>query len=85
MHGPCGRNVNMELGCVEYSKDGTRKQSFPKAFNSVTTISNKGSFPEYCRRSPEEGDNTTKKYVRILNRSIEEDNRWVVPYSRLFF
>ena len=34
VHGPCGRNYNMRLGCVKDSKDGTCRRKFPKLFNS---------------------------------------------------
>ena len=80
MHGPCGRMINMNLGCVKDSKDGACMRNFPKPFNS-RTILGEGSFPEYCRRSPEEGGNTAMKFVRPLGQSIPVDNRWVVPYS----
>ena len=74
MHGPCGPFYNQRLGCVKDSKDGCCMRGFPKPFNSRTSLG-KGTFPEYRRRSPEEGGNTGKKWVQPLRMDVEIDNR----------
>jgi len=77
IHGPCGRHGNMRLGCVQ--EDGTCKRKYPWEFTPNTVIG-EDNFPHYRRRSPEEGGNVAKKYVRGKG-LIEIDNRLVVPYS----
>ena len=61
IQGPCGRNINMNLGCVKNSSNDKYKHGFPKAFSSVTSIGNSGSFPEYHRKSHEEDGYTQEK------------------------
>ena len=66
MHGPCG-TVNPHAPCM---KDGKCSKDFPKTFNDVTVPSVSG-YPIYRRRPGEQA------HVR----SIQMDNRFVVPYS----
>lgn len=77
IHGPCGPAYNTNLGCV---CDGKCKRNFPKCFQSDTRL-DEGSYPQYRRRSPQEGGYTTKKFIKQLGTHVEVDNRWAVPYS----
>ena len=80
MHGPCGPLYNQCLCCVKDSKDGCCIRGLPKPFNSRTLLG-EGKFPEYRRRSPEEGGNTVRKWVQPLRMDVEVANKRVVPYS----
>ena len=73
LHGPCGQ-LNPGCGCM---RDGRCRFKYPKAYVSETQ--NAEGFPEYRRRSPEEGGNT---YTKVVNgEEFEYTNAWVAPYS----
>ena len=59
-------------------KSGTCSRNFPRHFSNSTIIGD-SSFPEYRRRSPQHGGNTSSKRVR--GSEVLIDNRWVIPYS----
>ena len=67
IHGPC------KPGHACW-RDGRCEKGFPFDFKSSTSLG-EAYYPEYRRRSPEEGGNTGTK------RGVEIDNRWVIPYN----
>jgi len=73
LHGVCGP------GSVCF-KDGHCSKNFPKSFCSQTRMGD-DSYPQYRRRSPQDGGKTFIKFVRGKPAVI--DNRWVVPYNAL--
>ena len=73
LHGPCGQ-LNPGCGCM---RDGRCRFQYPKAF--VRETQHGEGFPEYRRRSPEDGGRTYTKLVR--GEEFEFTNAWVAPYS----
>ena len=73
LHGPCGQ-LNPGCGCM---RDGRCRFKFPKDF--VRETRNAEGFPEYRRRSPEDGGHTHVKLVR--GEEFEFTNAWVAPYN----
>ena len=67
IHGPCQPNYS----CW---RDGSCNKGFPFETRSSTSIG-EAYYPEYRRRSPEDGGHTGNK------RGVEIDNKWVVPYN----
>ena len=59
----------------------TCSKKYPRRFNSETRTARDG-YPEYRRRSVEEGGHTAK-IVRKNGETMEMDNSWVVPYCPL--
>ena len=74
VHGPCGE-LNPDCVCM---KKGVCTKNFPKPFCNQTTIG-ENCYPEYKRRSPENGGNFF--YKNVKGKNIKIDNRWIVPYS----
>lgn len=70
IHGPCG-SVNNNSPCM---KGGSCSKRFPRPLLKETQTGTDG-YPQYRRRSPDEGGFTVK-----IN-GIDLDNRWVVPYN----
>jgi hypothetical protein len=75
IHGPCGKG-NEESPCM---KDKKCSKNFPKPFCENTVLDPSKSYPEYQRRSPENGGRSIVLVIR--NKEFIIDNRWVVPYS----
>ena len=71
IHGPCGV-LNCDAPCMD---DKICSKHFPKNFCEATNENDDG-YPEYMRR-----DNGRTVQIKIKNRIIEADNRWVVPYN----
>ena len=67
IHGPCAPNFSCH-------RDGCCQKGFPFEFRSSTSIG-EAYYPEYRRRSPEDGGNTGTK------RDTEINNKWVIPYN----
>ena len=67
IHGPCAPNFSCH-------RDGCCQKGFPFEFRSSTSIG-EAYYPEYRRRSPEDGGNTGTKGDTEIN------NKWVIPYS----
>ena len=76
IHGPCGI-LNDKCPCM---KDGKCSKQYPWNLHEET-VSGKDGYPEYRRRSPEDGGQSFTSTVRGNRMTI--DNRWVVPYSPL--
>lgn len=76
LHGPCGDTNPAEKRCQD---NGCCSKNFPKRFCSETTDKH-DSFPEYRRRSPEEGGESYEVLDRDGAVKWTMDNRWVVPY-----
>lgn len=74
VHGPCGV-LNPNAPCMIEGKCTSR---YPKSFTNNTKTGNDG-YPQYKRRSVNDGGFKTKKFVR--NSEMEIDNKWIVPYS----
>ncbi|XP_067129653.1 uncharacterized protein [Centruroides vittatus] len=76
IHGPCGA-INNNSPCM---KDGKCTKRYPRDLHAETITGNDG-YPQYRRRSTEDGG----KFItlKVRNNEIEVDNRWVVPYSPL--
>lgn len=74
IHGPCG-SLNRNSPCM---KDGKCTKQYPRNFSRDTQAGRDG-YPQYRRRSPEEGGQKTT--IKIRNIDVDVDNRWVVPYS----
>ena len=72
IHGPCG-SLDPTCPCM---KDRHCTKHFPKSFTEHTITGNDG-YPQYRRRSPEQGG----IQARLSRRSMPIDNRWVVPYN----
>jgi hypothetical protein len=77
IHGPCGA-LNENSPCM--AKGRCTKQ-YPRLLVSNTITGNDG-YPQYRRRSTEDGGKTA--IIKKRNgTTIEVDNQWVVPYSPL--
>ena len=74
IHGPCGL-INPASPCMDSNVCG---KNFPKEFQNHTTMQS-AMYPEYRRRSPENGGRTHQMKVR--GQDFIADNRWIVPYS----
>uniref|UniRef100_UPI00358F20A2 uncharacterized protein n=1 Tax=Myxine glutinosa TaxID=7769 RepID=UPI00358F20A2 len=74
VHGPCGR-LNPSSPCM---KDGKCTKQYPRAFLKETQTGLDG-YPLYRRRKPESGGSETSISISET-RSIDVDNRWIVPY-----
>ena len=75
IHGPCGQ-MNPKAPCMEEKKCSKK---FPKKYQKHTTIDAVSSFPNYRRRSPEDGGR-----VVMISRggfTFEVTNANVVPYN----
>ncbi|KAI8430431.1 hypothetical protein MSG28_000708 [Choristoneura fumiferana] len=77
IHGPCG-DINIKSPCM---KNNACSKRYPRPLVAETQTGDDG-YPQYRRRSPEQGGFT----VNI--KGVELDNRWVVPFnpvlSRIF-
>ncbi|GFQ64665.1 helitron_like_N domain-containing protein [Trichonephila clavata] len=76
IHGPCGSLYN-NSPCMSDRK-GTKR--YPRDLLAETITANDG-YPLYRRRSTEDSGKFIK--LKVLNNTIDVDNRWVVPYSSL--
>ena len=81
VHGPCG-SINPNLSCMQ---NGVCKYFYPKDFNDETVLGD-DAYPEYRRRSPEDGGQRFRKHynglkVKIDNRNIKQvaAGIWVHP------
>ena len=70
VHGPCGHE-NPECVCMV---DQHCIKNFPKEYQQ-STIQGTNSYPNYKRRSQEQGGQQTIKNNKII------DNKWIVPYN----
>ncbi|GJT32310.1 ATP-dependent DNA helicase PIF1-like protein [Tanacetum coccineum] len=68
LHGPCGE-LNPNNVCMK--KNGTCKNSYPKAYSDETTQTT-DAYPIYRRRN---------NGVTVKVRKAKLDNRWVIPYN----
>ncbi|KAL8614341.1 hypothetical protein ACOMHN_007679 [Nucella lapillus] len=76
IHGPCGQ-VNPRCVCM---KDNRCEKKFPRVLRKETETGEDG-YPQYRRRSPEDGGQTTK--LKIRGQQVQIDNQWVVPHNKL--
>ena len=76
LHGPCGA-TNPSCPCM---KDGKCSKDYPRQFNKTTRVG-EDCYPDYRRRSPEDGGHTTMQMARNLGYEVPMDNRHVVPYN----
>lgn len=76
IHGPCG-SLNGYSPCM---KDGICTRKYPKELVTETQTGING-YPQYRRRSQENGGQTANIYLK--GEEIEIDNRWVIPYCPL--
>ncbi|UYV77690.1 hypothetical protein LAZ67_15001947 [Cordylochernes scorpioides] len=76
IHGPCG-SLNNNSPCMS---DGKCTKRYPRDLFAETITGNDG-YPLYRRRSIEDGGKSFK--LKVLNNTVDVDNRWVVPYSPL--
>ena len=79
LHGPCGRTINSSRPCME--GEGLQKhcsKSFPKKFADATIV-REDAYPEYRRRSPEQGGRTHT--IKLFGKDFVADNSWVVPFN----
>ncbi|XP_076756485.1 uncharacterized protein LOC143432269 [Xylocopa sonorina] len=76
IHGPC-RSLNNNSPCMS---DGNCTKRYPRDLLAETITGNDG-YPLYRRRSTKDGGKSNK--LKVLNNTIDVDNRWVVPYSPL--
>lgn len=76
IHGPCG-DLNPNSPCMV---DGKCSKRYPRPL-IAETVSGDDGYPQYRRRSPD--DNGCTATVRMMNREVTVDNRWIVPYSPL--
>ncbi|GFT98901.1 uncharacterized protein LOC104236095 [Trichonephila clavipes] len=74
IHGPCG-SLNNNSPCMSGGKCTKRH---PRDLLAETITGNDG-YPLYRRRSTADGGKSIK--LKVLNNTIDVDNRWVVPYS----
>lgn len=74
IHGPCG-TLNRNSPCMKNNKC---TKHFPKVFTAHTQLGH-DSYPQYRRRSPEDGGFTTN--ITIRGQQIEIDNRFVIPFN----
>jgi hypothetical protein len=78
IHGPCGL-INTSSPCMEGSGHQRHcTKSFPKPFRT-TTIVTEDSYPQYRRRSRQEGGRMIVKKVK--GEDVEVDNSFIVPYN----
>ncbi|GFR15403.1 helitron_like_N domain-containing protein [Trichonephila clavata] len=76
IHGPCG-SLNNNSPCMS---DGKCIKRYPRDL-LAEAITGNDEYPFYRRRSTEDGGKSIK--LKVLNNTIDVDNRWVVPYSPL--
>ena len=76
VHGPCGA-FNDKCPCM---KEGRCTKRYPRNLHPETISGNDG-YPEYRRRSIEDGGLCFSSTIRGIKITI--DNRWIVPYSPL--
>ncbi|XP_076759818.1 uncharacterized protein LOC143428657 [Xylocopa sonorina] len=76
IHGPC-RSLNNNSPCMSNGKCTKR---YPRNLLAETITGNDG-YPLYRRRSTKDGGKSIK--LKVLNNTIDVDNRCVVPYSPL--
>ena len=82
LHGPCG-NVNRGSVCmVGEGQERKCSKSFPKPLCAQTVLS-ETNYPQYRRRSPEDGGQIHQKNIGTTANPIlfDMDNSWVVPYN----
>ncbi|XP_072025233.1 uncharacterized protein [Amphiura filiformis] len=78
IHGPCG-TINRNSPCmVGEGASRTCGKHFPKDFRNHTVVT-QSSYPEYRRRSPENGGRTHT--MKVHGNNFEVDNRFIVPYN----
>ncbi|XP_014673789.1 PREDICTED: uncharacterized protein LOC106814041 [Priapulus caudatus] len=78
IHGPCG-TVNRNSPCmVGEGASRTCAKQFPKEFTNHTVVT-QSTYPEYKRRSPENGGAT--HLLQVRGNSFQVDNRFIVPYN----
>ncbi|KAL7555308.1 hypothetical protein ACHAWF_019019, partial [Thalassiosira exigua] len=76
VHGPCGPQFNRgHYWCIQ---GGKCSKDYPKKLHPNTGIGD-DSYPDYRRRSPEDGGNVAVKWISGTKYTL--DNRWVVPYN----
>ena len=75
LHGPCGPMFPRK-SCM---RDGKCYYGYRKNYQTETEL-NDNAYPVYRRRSPNEGGNTFKKFIR--NVEHEFTNGDVVPYNK---
>ena len=76
IHGPCGKD-NPKSPCMS---KGECTKMYPRDFNTQTRIGD-DSYPLYRRRPPGQNGHTGHIYVSSAKKSMEIDNRYVVPYN----
>ncbi|GFR06251.1 uncharacterized protein LOC104236095 [Trichonephila clavata] len=76
IRGPCG-SLNNNSPCMS---DGKCTKRYPRDL-LAETITGNDEYPLYRRRSSEDGGKSIK--LKVINKTIDVDNRWVVPYSPL--
>ena len=79
IHGPCGRAINPNRPCM--AGEGSQKhcsKRFPKPFSNTTVVRD-DAYPEYRRRSPDQGGQTHK--IKLYGKDFDIDNSWIVPYN----
>ena len=77
IHGPCGA-LNPNSPCMKSIGDSKKKiceKNYPMEFSKETKI-HENAFPEYRRRSPEDGGRQ-----HVMERGTVLDNRWIIPYN----
>jgi len=77
VHGPCGQ-YNPRSPCMVIKGPGhspTCSKRFPKRFSPVTVV-HEDDYPEYRRR-----DDLRPIPMPLPVRTVDLDNRWIVPYS----
>ena len=77
IHGPCGA-LNPNSPCMKSIGDSKKKiceKNYPMEFSKETKI-HENAFPEYRRRSPEDGGRQ-----HVMERGTVIDNRWIIPYN----
>ncbi|XP_072013683.1 uncharacterized protein [Amphiura filiformis] len=80
IHGPCGV-INTNSPCMTgEGASRTCSKQFPKEFKQHTAVS-QSTYPEYRRRTPEDGGRTHT--MRIRGNEFNVDNRFIVPYNPL--
>lgn len=80
VHGQCGA-INPNSPCMHgLSRERWCTKDFPKAFRNNTTVS-QDSYPEYRRRTPNNGGFTHS--MRVKGADFVVDNSFVVPYNPL--
>ena len=80
VHGPCGQH-NPQSPCLVAKGPGhlpTCSKRFPKRFSPVTVVHEDG-YPEYRRR--DDGQSISVPLPGRGGKTVELDNRWIVPYS----